>query len=410
MGIFILWVRFYKNLIILYLFKVYCFYTWRNLSVQLYPLCISHWPSLLNGFWNIFLTFSLSTIMFMNADKAFFEKHFTNARMNRLFEEKPLFSILICVIMRHIFPLCYIIIMPYFVIINLKHRQLTVLMDAFANMSPILNQNGLKVFICGVVIHLIIYIFTINSTISMLSKLSLTFFSQFQVIALYIIFFSLNISNNISFILTNYYKFATSMALDQAMVNYRKEIASGKKLDTLKGLIVKLNRLAIVNSQLGNIISLPILFNMLPYITQIIATFSALWLQNENLPNNYYIIQFGIPFAYICYTEQRIQVQLAQLDRLLRTNCRNELVSDAKQCFINKKCNVFVNNANQSRIIVESFTSNQWPSLQCIEMVEVYRSYFKLKIFHLCTINWTFFFYVVLFVVNYAVLIAQTSV
>lgn len=46
-----------------------------------------------------------------------------------MFAEKPLFRILIRIIMRHIFALCYLIVMPYFVLINLNNRRLVVLMD-----------------------------------------------------------------------------------------------------------------------------------------------------------------------------------------------------------------------------------------------------------------------------------------
>ncbi|KAH9407505.1 hypothetical protein TYRP_012326, partial [Tyrophagus putrescentiae] len=283
-----------------------------NLSVQLYPLYLSQWTSLLNGAWNLFQTLSLSTLMSTFSDESFYDDHFTNPQMLQMFAEKPLFRILIRIIMRHIFALCYLIVMPYFVLINLNNRRLVVLMDDFVNLASLLNSKGVQLFFCGVLFHLAIYVFTVYP---MLSTISSTFSTPIQMVGLFLLFFTLNVSSNISFILTNYYKFATKVALEQVIVDYCKEKDAFDQ-SNLRMLISRVSRLAKINSQLSSLISVPLLFNMLPYIVQILATFSAIWLQNQNLPNNYYLVQFSIPFAYICFTEKCIQNQLVKLDRI----------------------------------------------------------------------------------------------
>ncbi len=258
------------------------------------------------------------------SDKKFFDDHFSNPQMLRLFTEKPLFSILIQFVMKNIFPLCYLIVMPYFVLINLKNRRLIVLMDVFTDLAPLINTKGLKLFFSVVFLHVALYVFTIYPTLSIISS---TFSSNFQIISLFFLFFTQNVNSNISFILTIYYKYATKIALDQVMIDYCKENDSTFDQKTLRIFIAKISHLARINSQLSDLLSVPLLFNTLPYIAQILATFSAIWLNNENLPNNYYLVQFSIPFVYICYTEQCIQKQLTKLDLLIKVNIRFVLVN-----------------------------------------------------------------------------------
>ena len=352
------------------------------------------------------------------SDDNFYDENFFNGGMLKLFAEKPLFRILMIVVMRHIFPLCYLIVMTYFFLVNFfynrRRRLLVVLLDALSSLAPPLNRQRFELFLGGVLFHIAVYSFTIYPMVKMVVpnlKVSV------KVVVLFFLFFTLNVNSNISFILTNYYKFAIKIALNQIMADFQ---ASTNKTDlsgSLRRLVASLSRLSVINRQLNNVLSLPLLFNMLPYIAQIVATFSTVGVQNDHLPNASYLVQFGIPIAFICHNERCIQRQLTTLDRLVAESWRND-DDAAALCLAQQQ-------KNSQRFFSQKFTiSKRTPlavykgngnsdrrrlSLQCLELVDVYRNYYKLKVFNLCTISWTFFVYVILFVVNYAVLITQTT-
>lgn len=354
-----------------------------NFSVQLYPVSWKSKWSLVNFLWNIFVYVIFVVFLTIYGQKGF-DNEYETPEMQKALEKQPLFTLLVKVITPFVFPVCFNFIMLYYIRVSCKSSMLLQLLDSFkietAERHPVL------CFIVFAVQSQLLYFCAIVQPMIILSK----YYSFWpELCVFYVVLYAQNVNATITFILIIYYKFATLQMLEKILKNLESKQMTQIEFKKIKFEIAKLS---ITNKELNYLLSFPMIFSILPYITQIITVFSSFSVLNM-IETNTYLIQFVFYIGFISFLERKIQRSLTCIFRkLLKTNL------SSSNLFITK---FYLHSSMSSR--------QGHHQLEVIELEKTYRKYFKLSIYELFSINWKFCCTLVLFILNYVVLVTQTN-
>ncbi len=167
----------------------------------------------------------------------------------------------------------------------------------------------------------------------------------------------------------------------QLLTDYTTKIGFIKQVET------QLEKLAITNDQLNQIFSFSLLLMIAAQIFNIILLFSsAIFKAEAQVSIITYIGQFVLYLLYIAELQRQINVQLQKIERTLA----NVSLQKTTQLF---------------RITISLFDH----SFRLTNVISIYRRYFHLSIFKLVCIDLPFLLTVLMFSLNYIVLVAETS-
>lgn len=365
------------------LYKLLQFYGYT--SVQLLPYSFAKQKNVLNFCWNLFL-FSVTLFKFLILNLKYLDGEKTE--MTATFNEKPLFSILYNLAMRNDFTLVCLLNFSYFAILNYNNSKLLNLLDSFNDLKVFQSQQLARKII---IFHQILFFLSVYG---ITSNIFIT--GQWTEAALqYVSIFFMNMAVNAPFILLYYYKYATLKSLEgvaNKLRIYHHDNVS-KTEATFKAVVRELSRLGFINSQLNYLLSLPLMLSMVPYTTEMIITLACLLFQKLTFESAY-LFQIILHMIVLSWLETKIDCKLKNLTQLLRgKTAKSSIIFRTKMevCSSQDKVN-------------ESFYT-----IRCQLLLEIYCSYFKVKVFNLFVINWIFTFNLTLFILNYIILVAQTS-
>ncbi|KAH9403481.1 hypothetical protein TYRP_015374 [Tyrophagus putrescentiae] len=193
-------------------------------------------------------------------------------------------------------------------------------------------------------------------------------------------FYILNTNTYISCIITHFYKYCMVESLKLILKNYERE-------KDIRKLEVELKRLATLNSQLNEVLSFPMIVFIVPYVAEVLITFSLAWLIKLAHVDTY-LLQFALHIFTLAYCEVAVQRELTKIFSITANH--------------HKKVSNCDTNLRRSEM-------NMMTPIRNFELMSLYRDRFQLRLFSLVSINWAFIFALALFVLNYVIFIMQTS-
>ncbi len=288
--------------------------------------------------------------------KMFFVEDQKNEQIKGALVRKPFFNLIYTFSFKYQFQISNTLTILYYIVITANSCRLVFLLDAFKfNVKNIL---GKKV-IAYALAHQLFFLNTIWELIKFYC--SMGFYSE--ALLNFVVFFTFNMYNNTTFILLHYTQYCTLQELSQL-----------DKHCSINHFRKKLSKLSKITFQLYQLLSVPLCFYILPYVTQTIVTLSTLYIKNFSDFNNYF---FQIIFNVLTFA-----VLNRAIHRQLMAICEPNSFLPIK--------NNFLTHIKQ-------------------EAVNIYQNYFQLKIFDICCINWNWLVNLALFILNYMVLVIQTE-
>lgn len=351
-----------------------------NLSVQIYP-----WNFTSRSFlWNLMLV-GLFVWKIYEFDEAVMNDHYLNSNMTNLYDETPLYDLLVHSIRTYMTPICYCAVTFHYLTLSYKSSKLLRLLDSFT--LSLYREKAKRTFWVTVIFHQITHFamfyqafFRILCHTNSLPNLLL----------MYLSIYTLNINQCVTFFVVIYFKCATFFTLKQIVYNLKtSNLQSGAQQFLVKKEITKL---AYLNKELHSQLSFPFLFSLSPFVVHILSGLSTFMVKRFT-ESNYYLLQFVVLLAYFAFIEESIQTQLTEIRKLLLGQTDTELYWVSRRLHL-----------NDSNGILNTREQLYWR-----ELLSIYKPYFTLRLFNLWKINGRFLVSLALFIFNYVVLISQTS-
>lgn len=322
------------------------------------------------------------------------------------FKEKPLFNIIFRFGLSVLFPIGYFWTTMHFLVSSLKQLPLLKWLDSFCCEVP---KKALLVII--VVDHLM-FIAMYRIFFSFYSFNLDTFKGLSFGLVIYISLYSMNCNTNIIFGLSVFYKFATWFELGRVQKALQNNFVSVN----IGELEMHFQRLAKLNRKLNSFLSMPttvvIFLGIFNFVSISAQAFVTSKMFTDILLN---CGQFVFFISSLAILQDLINVKLetieASLELYYHRNAslimfkvtRNDVVS----ILLKNNNNVGGGNSASNDNLMEDSSENV--RLRAVTFVTVYKSSFKLKLFELAHIDYGFLFAMTFFVVNYTVLVIQTS-
>lgn len=347
------------------------------MSIQLYPIEPTNWRSLVNFSWNLALTcLPINRILAFRQAKKNMSKY--NPELSAALNEKPLLNLLVVFIVQHLYPIAYFSNVFYYFCINFRSSRLIRLLDSF-NQIEAFNSEGhsKRIFFWLAVLHHSFFLLTNGQPL--FDKIGVL--PWYTLLLKYWVHFILYISSYNTFTLILYYKIATYLSLTQLNQKYRKH-------RNIVQLHAELRLLAFLNVQLNQILSLPFLIICIPLLCEILLLLSILWIKPLEVVD-LYLLYFFFLLLSIAILERRIDSQLFRIEQLLK---QQRTVTLYRRM-------VTWTNPNQERA-----------SFAYFDLISHYQTSFQLQIFNIFTVNLPFLGCLLLFVLQFTVLLIQTSV
>lgn len=352
-------------------------------------------------------------------DKEFVQKR--HPQLDKVLEEKPLYSIIFNLSKRGDYKIVHLLNCFYFLVINYQSKKThfsnnitppTSLIDclhcftisSFTSKKSVQKPNwvpSIKAFIAVVLLHQVLFFLTLLPVVIALVKAKL----WFDMIVSYLLTFTINVTNNMSYILVYYYKYATIRLLDGLLHQLQKpdgNMSFSQSTEViLKQVEHELGRLAGLNHTLNQKLSLPLIISMLPLIFELLVFLSSLLFQQLSW-GNVFLLQFPMHLVILCTIESVISNQLTVLSALLRVNIDKTMKLKSIFNFQLERKYLILEREEKRRKLLNA------QKFQLL-LVSVYRRYFELRIFNLFIINWSFAFELVLFMLEFVFLVTQTT-
>lgn len=370
------------------------------------------------------------------------------------FAEKPLFAIIYNLSKRGDFQIIYLFNVIYFLIINYRsggdegvpsyrsRNSLVHCLGCFSSasstswiLSPKMkkpqkideyfvrySQNpwnwgpSVRAFLGVISFHQVLYFLTLLQMIIGMGQDS----CWTELTVRYLLTFTVNVISNMPFILVYYYKWATVRFLssllhqlhdhaqdDGGRGSCRRVKWCSRTLEASFAHVEReIGRLAALNHTLNRLLSLPLIISMLPLIFDLIVVICSLLFQQLSWESAY-LLQLPMHIAFLCAVEGAISRRLSELSATLKRMASRRV--DIKVLHFYKSGNQgkdFRVLERKERMLLMPPTSH----LKCpLLLVEIYRGYFELRVFNLLTVNWSFAFGLSLFILEYILLVTQTT-
>lgn len=342
-----------------------------NLSVQLFSVKYNNPKSVLNLLWNLVLIYlgSRRIFRFKNSNQQ------TDPQLIRAFKENPLFSMLFDITTVYLHQISFLLNSAYFILISFQFQssQLLFFLNVCFSKLQIFHSifSSIKILFVLIIVHQIclmisIYptsLFTLKKNQSVLKKL-------FD----FLILLVLNTNTYIVCILTHLYKYCVIKSLEKIIKKYQK---NGKNIQKLE---LEFKKLATQNFWLNNILSFPMFILFVPFVAEIIISFSFMWVTKLTSVDTYFF-QFAFHLFFLAIGEFFVQKQLNQIENIFKNHYK---LNKFKKFKVKMKiCN--------------------------LELMPLYQNHFQLRLFNLVNINFVFLFALTFFVLNYVIFIMQTS-
>lgn len=346
----------------------------RNASIQLLPISC-HSIYILNFLWNLLLAGSLlpGIVFLFNSPLQYTAD---DAALGVALHEKPLFALLIRFFVPYVYSFAFFANILYFFCLNWNNSTLLQLLDSLNPHIFTAKKASTQLFSAFLTFHHLFFLAG-NWQLIVLHSGQWTWF---HFIKSYCLTFILHINIHLSFLLVLYSKFATFHLLREMEDNF----TTNANLPRLQRELLKLARL---NGHLHRLLAFPLLTMSITFTAELIITFSEQLLSSEKKPN-LFLLTIAILLLCICYLEKRTQAQLSRL-------------ADKFDC--SRNCTVWSSSSSSPSFQLEGHSFGH------LEFLTLYRPYFTLSIFKLFDINFAFLLVLSFFVLNYLVLLTQTS-
>ena len=352
-----------------------------NTSIQLLPVRPrENFSSLLNLLWNMLLIAAGSYRIYRFT--YYSSKSTKNPAMVRIFKENPLLALLFDVANEYLYQIAYLLNSIYFIVISCRKKGVKIadlLNSCFTRLPRFQSKStSRKIFFSFLVAHQVTFLLTIFWTITHVVQERPLWYVHLSLE--WAQFYILNTNTYISCIITHFYKYCMVESLKLILKNYERE-------KDIRKLEVELKRLATLNSQLNEVLSFPMIVFIVPYVAEVLITFSLAWLIKLAHVDTY-LLQFALHIFTLAYCEVAVQNQLTKIFSIISNH--------------HKKVSNCDTNLRRSEM-------NMMTPIRNFELMSLYRDRFQLRLFSLVSINWAFIFALALFVLNYVIFIMQTS-
>ncbi len=361
-----------------------------NTSIQLLPVRPrENFSSLLNLLWNMLLIAAGSYRIYRFT--YYSSKSTKNPAMIRIFKENPLLALLHDIATVYLYQIAFLLNSAYFIVIsfrapkkNCQKFEIVSLLNSCLSGLPRFQSvsTSKKIFFSLITVHQITFLLTISWTIYSVVKQHPPWYVHLPLE--WAQFYILNTNTYMPCIITHLYKYCTVESLKLVTKNYEKE-------NDISKLEVELRRLATLNAQLNEALSFSMLVFIVPYVAEVLLTFSFVWVIRFAHVDTY-LLQFALHLFSLAYGEVAVQRQLTKVFSIIANH--------------HKKVSTFA--GENSRRCIKSEVNMMKP-IRNLELLSLYRHRFQLRLFSLVSINWAFIFALALFVLNYVIFIMQTS-
>lgn len=290
----------------------------------------------------------------------YFKVELENKQINSALNKKPFFSIIYLFSFLYQFQFYCSLTILYYICITVNSDRLVKLLDAFQFKTSFFSKSNVIAFVLA---HFFFFLITIWPLLAYIWSTG----NYTQLVLNFVVFFTFNLHSNTTFFLLHYTQYCTFQELAQLNAN------SNFTVNQIKN---RLSHLAKVNRQLHQLFSFPLCLSIIPYVTELIVTLSVIYVKNFSEINTYFFQMLFNLFTSVALNEA-VQRKLKLISKL----------TSSESSFANK---------NSTALIRE-------------ETVFIYRSYFHLKIFHICEIDWKWLASLAFFITNYVVLVTQTN-
>lgn len=383
-----------------------------NLAVQLRPVRLAQPLSLLNLLWNIALTgacFALATSQIAYYEQELIES-IEEAQTGSAVKvsHKPLFWMITRMAFYYGFPAAYSLCLAYFYAINIfifrssNDLDLVTLLDSF-RVELFDDSVKAKRLCLKIILSTHLNFLTVIPYFWWADALSANWLSPPKVLRLlytYATFYVLKFCILIVIGVVMYFRFALFSSLKQVRLAFEKD----KDFKLLEG---RLRTLAFTSLKTRTLLAFPLLLITFIYTFDIIIEVSSLMLKNSRL-DLFYQVAISGNLMIIVYYGEAINWELVELDELLKSAQTSE---DQNQIQVKGKTLLSLRGSSRQGLSSEAevlpFLLHR--VLKGREVVAVYREYFQLKMFNICTGNLSFLCNSFLFILNYTVLVTQTN-
>lgn len=363
----------------------YCLFYFGSFSVQLLPVYLKSSKSLLHFLCNCFLFYILMHKMYdwVCANEAEYDPQNAFHQMRR---SKPLYSFLISISDRFIYPFTSLLLFVYFFYLsNSKNsrkrpketKSFIEILDSLIPQSVYKNANAKQQFI-------ILFLFFNTLFISLNLKAVYSNIQQFTFKSVIYNAVSINLlifTRYMPALFVHYVQFFTLYLLKIAVKKYSFSKQTGKKYHFLRAEVI---RLAKLNDQFCGLFSLPLLVFLASYIIDLVSGLVYQVMVKFSYFQPFYLHP-AIHLMAIVFYETKIDQQLKAIESMLKNELQNELDN--------------WNAIDKVHETISKFT-----------LVSMYRKSFKVKLFNLTdSFSWSFALSLALFVLQYSVIILQTS-
>ena len=266
-----------------------------------------------------------------------------------------------------------------------------------------------RVFFILLAVDHFVFIFTYNITFKMLFALQLQLADVPKIAGAYFAFYRLNGCSMTIFGLVAYHKYTVLVELTNIL---RISVAA----DNCDGVSAKIQfqviNLASTSRQVNRIFSFPLLSIIFAQVYNAVILLARILISNHfHFGNLLYIVFFLSWLLLLAVLQHLIDRRLEDIERALVNRKAIHWTSANNKMSLNQKRKIsghYINNGSLVyRLQKQHFANSNY--LQAVTMTEVYRKCFQTRLFNLCHLNGQFIRLMVLFVVNYIVLITQTS-
>lgn len=353
--------------------------------MQVQPIKIRQPQSLLTLLWNLSLFFLAYWIIFYRTD-IFSNFESENNRLKSGLSRKPLFDVVFSVANRYAFPISFLLNLIYFYALSFTNSSLTVLLDTFQSALSrkafavvLLFDHSLYVVLFHQILWKCIELYGL-SQLNGLINLALTYCS----------YYILHIHNEIILYLMIYFKYFTLLSIRQLRGG------ASFKYESIQ-IQAEIRKYAKASCQLNQLLSVPFALSIFLNTLNMIIVFCFMFTYNRfNMQSLFYTIQYFGMLMALCLIGKEIDYELSQIAIEMKD---------------------MIHFQGDNRL----FKRSKWPYLKhvppsesmqiyCRQSVQLYRKCYQLRLFNLCSVDLKFLFCVVLFGVNYIVLITETTV
>lgn len=348
----------------------------RNGSIQFLPITRQR-SNLLNCLWNLALA---TLVAFRMLDTLNAPIHYSHdPQLSVALQEKPLFALLINFFVPYVYNLSFFANILYFLALNWNNSTFIRLLDLFQPQIFLNRRKSIKLFSCILILQ---HLFFLSGNWK-----SIVFFGYqrawLKMLKAYIGSFYLYLNIHTPFTLILFGKYATFHLLREIKDNFGAH-------PNIHRLQIELIQLARSTEHLHRLVAFPCLTMGISFTAELLVT-SSVTLLTSSRRFDFFFLYFTILLFSICFLEMAIHSQLKQI---------MEMIAHPWNCTIFKRA---------LKCYPKPLLQMDRRSICHLEFLPLYRPYFTFRIFNLIDINFACLFVLLIFILNYLVLLIQTS-